>query len=265
MLKTKAYQFRGIETFSKTVLSYILIKENETLLEIHVDHGNNLGKWERAKIKTLICVDPEKDQIKEVEKKHSHRKSTFQIELFHSSPLSDLKISKKVQNAFCFSGIDQYFTSYDIASDLLCNISKMIEKGGYFCGMFFDAETIFHRLQEVETNKEDQVIINGGKLYNLTIPIYFQTFGTKIKLEIAEEDSPIIQYLIHTPSFIKISKIAGFEVISMANLHQFYDDYKDLYEELLLQLQVFRNKETKIDQYQMELVDMFMIFILRKL
>lgn len=264
MIKTKAYQFRGIETFSKTVLSFILIKEGANIMEVHPEQGNNLGKWQRAKIKSLVCLESDQELLNEVEKKWAERKKPFQAQFISSSPLGTIHMNQNVQNIFCFSGIDQYFTTKDFAEEMFQNLYKCMDKGGYFCGLFMDSETLFHRIQELEGNEDKQAIITGGKLYNLTLPTEFEHFGTKVKLEIAEEESPIYQYLIHTPSFIKLAKKAGFEVVSMSNLHHFYDDYKELYQDLLVQLQVYK-KDMKIEQNQLELVDMFMIFILKKL
>jgi hypothetical protein len=91
----------------------------------------------------------------------------------------------------------------------------------------------------------------------------FEKFGTKILLKVKEEENCKEEYLIHFPSFIKIAKENGFEIINLSNFSTVFEDYKEIYFDQLKAFNVFTKEKKTLNQ--LDMIELFSIFILKKL
>lgn len=91
----------------------------------------------------------------------------------------------------------------------------------------------------------------------------FATFGTRYELKIDTEPVKRCGYFIHFPSLIQMAEQYGFRVISLDNMQQFYEDYKDIYHDTFNGYMVYK-KHRNIMPNDMNILSLFNIFILQK-
>lgn len=182
----------------------------------------------------------------------------------------------------CFDKMDQNFTSEETALKFLRNVSKSLHVDGYFIGYTIDSSAVWYKAQKVLMSSKDSSESSGitikGDAQMFTLHIHssnFQKFGTQFTMSILGEEHSTTSYLIHFPSFIRIAKECGFNVICITNLKEFLEDNMKLYYSDLLAFSVFKKTiskksqkpklEKKIQPAQMDLISLFTIFILKKI
>jgi len=85
-MKTKATQARGVESWSKEVLSQIFVENGSEILEYFPESGKNIGKWERFGVKYYSCLDSLDKSLKETVTKYNEKKRPFLAEFHPYSP-----------------------------------------------------------------------------------------------------------------------------------------------------------------------------------
>lgn len=172
-----------------------------------------------------------------------------------------------------FLKIESCFATEELAKKLMHNVSKCIKNGGYFFGFMMDSSTVWYKAQKalVESkNQDDNEIVIENDMYQLVVhSSSFSKFGTQVTLSVTGEDEKNVQCLIHFPSFIRIAKEFGFDVICITNLKEFFEDNMRLYSDMLIAYSVFKKKkghkyDMKIQPSQMDLISLFCVFILQK-
>ena len=161
------------------------------------------------------------------------------------------------------------FKSIFTAKKFLENIYSTMKKESFFFGICFDSSSIWLKIQKFgKENEEKNEIEIENKLFKLSIPLNFEKFenhfGFKINLKILGEEFEINEYFIHSQSFLKISNEIGFDVISITNLFEFYEDNQFMFQDSLDAFKVFKDQCRKFDSNQREIIDLYSIFVLKK-
>jgi mRNA (guanine-N7-)-methyltransferase len=162
------------------------------------------------------------------------------------------------------------FESYKMVKSFLTNVNSTLKKGNFFIGMMLDSASIWLKVQKYGKEIDSNELEIDKKLFKLTLPKDFERkdsfFGIPLKLSVLGENLPTEEYFIHCQTFLNVCKECGFEVLSVTNLNEFYEDHKIPYNEALEAFRVFDGKEhKKIDSVQKELIELYSIFILKKL
>lgn len=86
MIKTKAYQARGVQTWAKTVLLAQLVEPKSKVLDIFCGRGVDIGKWHRADIASYDTVDPNLEDLRMARKGWEEKKKPFAANFHHCNP-----------------------------------------------------------------------------------------------------------------------------------------------------------------------------------
>eukprot|EP01080_Neovahlkampfia_damariscottae_P003727 gene3727-6615_t len=266
-MNTKATQARGVQFWTVEVLSKLFLKPGDSLLELYSENGTNLGKWERSKIKKYCSIDVSEKSSMNTKKKWQERGQKFEAIFLHQSPIEPFNFNQKFDSVVCFQNMGDNFKSIESSKKYLSNIYECMKNESYFYGMMFDSSSIWLKIQKYGKENIDRVEFDL-KLFKLSLPLNFEKiqpyFGFKLNLKVLGEDLETNEYFIHCQSFLEIANEIGFEVISITNLYEFYEDHKYMFQDSLDAYRVFKDQNRKLDSFQKEVIELYSIFILKK-
>jgi mRNA (guanine-N7-)-methyltransferase len=187
----------------------------------------------------------------------------------HQFPHEKFNFKEIFDCVVCFQNMGCQFESYKMAKSFLNNVNSSLKKGNFFIGMMLDSASIWLKVQKFGKETELNELEIDKKLFKLTLPKDFERkdsyFGIPLKLSVLGENSPTEEYFIHCQTFLKVCEECGFEVLSITNLNEFYEDHKIPYNEALEAFRVFDGKQhRKIESLQKELVELYSVFVLKK-
>jgi hypothetical protein len=273
MLKTNAVQFRGIENWVKELLTAQLISKDASVCELY-SKGSDIGKWQRCGCAHYYVVEPNEYNKDEAVKRWTEKKKPFKTANFFCMEPTDTDLSHTLQRKipnddkiFPFGGLacfgnylEQSFETEETAKQMLSNAAAITKSGAYFFGYILDSSAAWTRAQKTldrdqsQQNKERVTI--RGELYQLELDRNFKNYT----LQVSGESQPLNGHLIKFPVFSKIARDCGFDIISLANWLEFFEDFKVTYAE---QLEGYQVKGT-VQPKELELVSLMAIFILQK-
>ncbi|KAL0484802.1 mRNA (guanine-N7-)-methyltransferase [Acrasis kona] len=276
MLKTNAVQFRGIENWVKEILSAQLIEKDQSVCELY-SRGSDIGKWQRCGCAHYYVVEPNEDFKNEAVKKWTEKKKPFKSAKFlclnpctsdFTRPIKDA-VSDSMDKIFPFGGmacfgsnIERSFSSEESAKTFFSNCASITKPGGYFFGYMLDSSVAWTRAQKLLSQMSEQAqsqqskITVKGELYQLVLDRNFENYTLSVDGEKDFQSGVLIKF----PVLSRIAKEYGFDVISLANWHEFFEDFKNVYWEQLEGYQV----KGVVSAKEMELVGLMAIFILQR-
>lgn len=98
-IKTKAYQLRGVQSWTKVVLLKQLVEPEAKVLDIYCGDGIDIGKWQRAGIKYYVTVDTDPQALQRASKAWEAKRKPFSAHFIHCDPI-EVSFLKRVDQIF---------------------------------------------------------------------------------------------------------------------------------------------------------------------
>eukprot|EP01052_Picozoa_sp_SAG31_P031629 SAG31_NODE_3371_length_4353_cov_3.023507_4_plen_263_part_00 len=175
------------------------------------------------------------------------------------------------------------------ARTFLANAAGRLVPGGYFFGFLADSSHIWKRaqkeLEKKEKNLEGQATEAGsagdaagfevvGNLSRISFKDgHFAHFGCTYELAVDRDPKDpnqwatgVRQFLVHFPSLLRLAREVGLQCVTLSNFHEFFEDYRQLYGNMLAKLGVLQTERDKqLDKEQLELIMLYAVFVFQKL
>ncbi len=230
MIRTHANQFRGIQSFIKSVLLIEDAPENPehkpddstpsqyyTILDLCCSGGVDITKLAKYSFfkhfhykKYYVGLDTSSSSIDAATKKWSiDRNKPFPADFYcidldqDANPkwtnLSPSKVQNKgkFSSVICFNEFEKFFANENCIHSMLQFVSSNLKDGGFFFGMCIDSSQVF--LQSIEKgvlettkidDKDAKYMSIKGDLYELQIFKNFGKIGTPYALKVKGEEPP---------------------------------------------------------------------------
>ena len=143
----------------------------------------------------------------------------------------------KYQVVSCFQGFEGVFQSEIQVKYFLANVSQLLKVGGYFVGIMTDSSSLFTKAHK--KSNASKVITSEDKGFELHMPFdsaveSFQELISTLPfiLKIREDSKELKSnlYLVHCPTFIKLCREVGLDLIEIQNIQDFYEENRKLHE-----------------------------------
>ena len=205
--------------------------ENIKLLDIGVGKGEDIMKWNNAKIKNVIGIDINKSYITEAIKRFKSQKLFMKNYKFHycyeNNMFHDYFKSKNINFISEFDIVSCMFTFHYFWKDnkslenILKQISESLKSGGYFLGTCPNGDKIHEYLKNTQIIENDVVMITKNYRYDIKSignPIDFMLSGSLYFGECMISN----EFLVYKDIFIEKCKKYNLVLIE-------YKDFEDLY------------------------------------
>jgi mRNA (guanine-N7-)-methyltransferase len=220
-------------------------KPDQELLDVTCGQGGDLPKWDKARLKYVLGVDLDKDNINEINKRKEqfHYPTSFDF-IWGNSKFSlntglagrDTDNQKRLQMILsnrgpasfdivsCQFAIHYFTESEESLNGFLSNVVGNLKIGGYFIGTTLDGGKLFNLLEKQATV--------AGKVKNTTIweikkkytSTKLEPLGQKIGAFNISIGHEIDEYLVNFEYLIKIAKTFGLEVVQIQSFEDTWND-----------------------------------------
>ena len=206
----------------KRDLIMLLSEGDKLVLDLGAGKGGDLGKYQAAKIKSLIAVEPNPVFAAELEVRaenmRSKRQLGYSLEVVHTQAQDSAVIGqalkgKKVDAASMFFSLSFFFENNLSLIDLVRTLHESVEKNGYFIGTTIDGEAV----REILKGKDE---VTFGPV---TIRKKYKDFSGQIEfgkaIDYIYTDSATVidtqrEYLVDWALFVKRLAEKGFVLTS---------------------------------------------------
>jgi len=264
-IRTPIWQARAFNNWVRTVLISATLSEKDSVCELCCAGGQELGKWDRAKVGFYVGVDANPQKLQEAESRWIQKSKPFEAQFKVLNPYTEslarvLEKGQMFDIISCFDGLQMSFESEEEATTFLRNVGDHLQSGGYFIGDVPDSSAIWHK---AISSKKQQPCITDDLFSIYFYGQDFKPFGTKYLLRMTDGTSKQ-ECMIHFPTLIKLAKDEGLTLVTISNFEEFYEDNKRNFEDQLKALKV-PNKEKKIEKDQMAIISLYTVFIFQKI
>ena len=195
-------------------------KNGFTFADIGAGKGGDLNKYQSAKIKSLIAIEPNKSFIEELLSRHAAMKTKnnagFNIEVINAEAQDTKKIlsftqGRKVDVVSMFFSLSFFFENELILSDLINTIDELLGDNGSFIGTTIDGHAVYESLKNTRELTLGPVKI--VKKYS-----NFQgKIGTNKAIEYVYQNSATVsetqlEYLVDWEMFVNLLNEKGIEL-----------------------------------------------------
>ncbi len=198
------------------ITKYISHRKMKTVMDLGSGKGGDIHKYKKASIRTLYCVEPNKEFIKEMMARIPSAKLNYHIESIHAKAEDLDTISKAIaererpQVISMFFSLSFFFENNETLDKLIATIQNMGPQ--LFIGTTIDGGAVMRLLKGKKSSKvqlEDVSIKCLNRDENLPIgtPVIFQYKNS------ATVDAEQIEYLVNFPLFVSRMEQAGYELI----------------------------------------------------
>lgn len=199
----------------------MLLSENDggkLVLDLGAGKGGDLGKYQAAKIKSLIAVEPNPVFAAELEVRAENMKQKRQLgyalDVVHaqaqdSSIIGQALKGRKVDAAAMFFSLSFFFENNLSLSELVRTLHESVEKNGYFIGTTIDGEAVRSALKDKEEISLGPVTIRK-KYKDFSGPIDFGKAIDYIYTDSATVIDTQREYLVDWALFVKRLTERGF-------------------------------------------------------
>eukprot|EP01128_Nolandella_sp_AFSM9_P007985 TRINITY_DN456_c0_g1_i1.p1 TRINITY_DN456_c0_g1~~TRINITY_DN456_c0_g1_i1.p1 ORF type:complete len:263 (-),score=42.75 TRINITY_DN456_c0_g1_i1:1145-1933(-) len=255
VVKSEVWQAHVHQEWVKTVLITLIVQEQQKVAQFNCSDLPDLGKWMRASVSRLCCIDPAEEKLRRGKKRLQERGGTFATSFVAGSACAALTSTDALRydHVCCFQGLDEECDSLAKMQQLFLNAAALLKPGGYFFGIVADSSELWKVAQKGKRGTD--------KLFQLQfLDTNFQLTGSEYTLHVDRKTHH--RYLINIPTFCKAAAEADFEVTSFQNCLSFYEDYRKKFSEGLRALQVDGKVSLRDDQSK--LVGLYTTFCFRK-
>ncbi|CAG8670763.1 16827_t:CDS:2 [Dentiscutata erythropus] len=246
-----------LKNFNNWIKSVIIgkhVEPNSDILDMGCGKGGDLLKWKAAKISTLVGLDLSDVSIEDAKKRWENIRGGKHPAGFHaefhvldcfSNPITSIasiknKLFDVVSMQFC---LHYSFETENKARMALKNASSNLKEGGLFIGTVTDANWIVKKLKTLDP----KALEFGNSIYSIVFEQKheFPTFGHKYRFNLEDAINDCPEYLVHFPTFEKMAREYGLELIYKKRFHDIYNESKEdlQYRELLYKMSVIKRKE----------------------
>ncbi|KAK9727997.1 mRNA cap guanine-N7 methyltransferase [Basidiobolus ranarum] len=266
--ESSIFRMKSFNNWVKSVLIGQYAKRGDRVLDMGCGKGGDLLKWSKAKISDLVGADLASVSIQQAEQRYqTMRGAKFTAKFFAidcwteslSKVIPQDKMFDVVSMQFC---LHYSFETEDKARMMLKNVSQNLRTGGTFIGTLPDAYWIVKKLKAVDG------LSFGNHIYKIEFDQKetFPTYGHKywFTLEDAIDNCP--EYLVHFPTFEKLAKEYGLELIKKRKFHHLYSDAlnNEEFTNLLHRMNVVDERES-ISEEEWEAAGIYLAFAFRKI
>ncbi|XP_029204957.2 mRNA cap guanine-N7 methyltransferase-like [Acropora millepora] len=205
------------------------------VLDLCCGKGGDLLKWQRGRIKKLVCADIAQvsvehcqDRYKEMKTTHENRRyrdplftPEFIVADCSKERLADKYQDKDVQFdlASCQFSIHYAFESYEQADMMLRNACERIKVGGYFIGTTLNCYEMVRRLESSEG------LSFGNDVYEVTFETKgeYSLFGCEYHFRLeGAVDCP--EFLVYFPMLEKMAEKYNMKLVYTKTFYDFFQD-----------------------------------------
>ncbi|KAJ1915601.1 mRNA cap guanine-N7 methyltransferase [Mycoemilia scoparia] len=221
------FHLRAFNNWIKSVLIGRHTDRNDKVLDMGCGKGGDLRKWQKVNIRELVGMDIAQVSVEQAQDRYEKMrnpgfKARFYSQDCYGRPLTDTIQPKDykaniVSLQFC---MHYAFETEVKVRQMLQNVSNHLEIGGRFVGTIPDCYWMVKKLRSL---KGDQLEWSNS-VYKVRFEqkSKYPVFGHKywFTLKDALDDCP--EYLVHFPTFIKLAREYGMELLYRTPSHQYY-------------------------------------------
>ncbi|ORY01003.1 guanine-N(7)-methyltransferase [Basidiobolus meristosporus CBS 931.73] len=266
--ESSIFRMKSFNNWVKSVLIGQYAKRGDRVLDMGCGKGGDLLKWSKAKISELVGADVASVSIQQAEQRYQSMRGAKFAASFHAIDCWTESLYKVIPKDKMFDVVSmQFCLHYAFETEakarmMLQNVSQNLRPGGTFIGTLPDAYWIVKKVKSVEG------LSFGNDIYKIEFEQKdtFPTFGHKywFTLEDAIDNCP--EYLVHFPTFEKLAKEYGLELIKKRKFHHLYKDAleNEEFTNLLHRMNVVDERES-ITKEEWEAAGIYLAFAFRKM
>ncbi|KAI9164259.1 mRNA cap guanine-N7 methyltransferase [Blastocladiella emersonii ATCC 22665] len=260
------FQMRCFNNWVKAVLMQQFLRRGDSVLDMGCGKGGDLQKYRQANIRELYGFDVANVSIEEARRRFSTIKGARFNATFTTLDCYNDSIEPHIPRDVRFNAVSmQFCMHYAFRSErqvrqMLENISSRLVPGGYFFGTTTDANVLVKKLRAAEGLEFGNSICTVRFAQRDTYPVYGHEYH--FKLVDAIDDCP--EYLVHWPSFTKLAREYGLEVMDRTNFHAFFQRNADRFRDLLVRMKVLTTAKPSVSPDEWEAIGLYMAFAFRK-
>ncbi|KAG6335884.1 hypothetical protein ID866_3221 [Astraeus odoratus] len=269
-----------ITRFAHPVLASSTIQSSSggrgKVLDMGCGKGGDLTKWEKARIRELVCVDIADISVTQARQRwESMRQPRFAASFAaldcYTEPLSRAFPPEKlavpfdvVSMQFC---MHYAFETAEKARCMLQNVSQWLRKGGVFVGTIPNANYLLERLDALSPSVTD--LSFGNSVYKIRFedkrsrPL----FGHRYYFWLKDAVDNVPEYIVHWNNFVHVAAEYSLYPIYKEEFHQIYTQHQENeeFKSLMLRMKVVdANGESAMDEDQWEAANIYIGFVLEK-
>ncbi|KAK4530776.1 hypothetical protein CCYA_CCYA05G1633 [Cyanidiococcus yangmingshanensis] len=304
-LASRIIRLRNLNNWVKAVLIGLHSKPGYAVLDLACGKGGDLLKFVRAQTSFWVGVDHARVSLEHAVQRYNdldQRQPPFPAYFFCGDAFGvDLVTHLDLQwpdfdLVSCQFAVHYAFESERRVRQLLHNVTGRLKPGGFFIGTTPDANVLVSKLRaapgmsfgnsiyRVSFDKPRTVDqVNGSAVEDLDpaaerneVPAGCkcfapnEPFGIRYRFTLDENVEDCPEYLVHVPSFERIAKEYGLELLLQMNFHGFVDafalqeDAPAQYRELFQRMKVLDPETGTISPEEWDAAYLYMVFAFRK-
>eukprot|EP00741_Cyanophora_paradoxa_P016846 tig00020943_g16270.t1 len=252
---------KSCENWAKTILITQLVDAGERVLDLQCGRGQDIGKWERAKIASLLAMDPQQQNVDVAREKWQQKGKPFaaEFEVFDAAAghIEDVVHDLTFHAVFCAGPLERSFASEESARALLKNAALRLRSHGFLFGSMPDSSAIWYRAQKSSSGVR-------GEGYSIRFEGDFLPFGTRATIKFDDGAPATSDYLVHFPTLIRLGREYGLKLIEATNLLEFFEDHKRKNLGMLVSEKVADKKGRLLHKSTAELLGLYTTFVFQK-
>lgn len=257
------FHLKNLNNFIKSILIKTHTQRNDHVLDLCAGKGGDLQKWNKQRIKYLLALDIADVSITQAKERYISSKFSFAADFHACDCFSDQVLNFTRRKTFdivnCQFAIHYSFETELKARKTIEMISTHLVPGGHFIGTFPNSNWIVKKLMH-----SDELSF-GNRIYNIRFESrdWKELFGWKYHfvLDDAIDDCP--EFLVHIPTFIKICRDYGLDLVVMMPLHEFFERNAAKNLDLLERMKVF-DADGNFPADDWEACGIYMTFVFKK-
>ncbi|XP_031552460.1 mRNA cap guanine-N7 methyltransferase-like [Actinia tenebrosa] len=241
--ESRIFHMRNFNNWIKSVMINEFLQKikkynyrNIHVLDLCCGKGGDLLKWQRGRIRKLVCADIAKVSVDQCEERYKDMKKTAE-ERRYRDPLFDTQFivadcsKERLADIYtdedlvfdlcsCQFSYHYSFESFEQADVMLKNACEKLKPGGYFIGTTPNAYELVNKLKKAE----------GLEFGNDVFQIKFENkdefplYGCKYDFHLeGVVDCP--EFLVYFPLLEKMAKNYGMKLVYVKTFHDFFQEH----------------------------------------
>ncbi|EDO40546.1 predicted protein, partial [Nematostella vectensis] len=209
-----------------------------SVLDLCCGKGGDLLKWQRGRIRQLVCADIAEVSVNQCKERYNEMKQTaeerrYRDGIFYTQFITADCSKERIADQFtdpelqfdltsCQFSYHYSFESYEQADMMLKNACEKLKPGGFFIGTTPNGSELVHRLREAEG------LEFGNEVYRIKFENKedFPLYGCKYDFHLeGVVDCP--EFLVYFPLFEKMAEKYDMKLVFVKTFHEFFHDHQN--------------------------------------